>query len=403
MRPRAAVVAMSLVIPLLLAGPLAVTVPPSNDRGAGAPVSSSDVARGPPAREAANRTVAGPTAAIAVAIAPISGAPEVAPLRLLTFTETGLPSGTTWEVVVAGSIERASTPAIVFWESPGEYAYSVPDVAGLVPDPGAGTASLLLENATFAIAFQPTYPIEFDEFGLPATIWSIVVAANVTESLTPSLFLALANGTYDYSVPPAADGYFALPANGSVIVSGLPLVLEVDFFPPVSPGPSITSFVVTPSSASLGTAFRFSVDADGTTPLTYVYGGLPPGCGGSDASTFVCTPTSAGEYIVTVRVVDTANLTASDFLTLVVTNATAASVAPAASSPSSVLPALISLAGYLAIGATALVFGGLLVWRWPKGAYAPESSSEEPEEPPVWELAGRSSGAARLAGARVIG
>jgi len=69
--------------------------------------------------------------------------------------------------------------------------------------------------------------------------------------------------------------------------------------------PALESFTANPPTVDVGTMTTFTtVVRGGTTPYAYSYGGLPPGCGSQNASTWACVPTVVGRYNVSVTVVD---------------------------------------------------------------------------------------------------
>ena len=69
--------------------------------------------------------------------------------------------------------------------------------------------------------------------------------------------------------------------------------------------PSIISFTASPASISAGEKVTLSVSAGGGYgPLTYSYANLPSGCLSVNATTISCTPTSSGNYRITVTVTD---------------------------------------------------------------------------------------------------
>ncbi|HEV8049089.1 MAG TPA: kelch repeat-containing protein, partial [Thermoplasmata archaeon] len=73
------------------------------------------------------------------------------------------------------------------------------------------------------------------------------------------------------------------------------------------PNPLVEAFRDTPAVVDLGNATTFaSTVLGGTAPLTYSYGGLPPGCASVNASSLTCTPTTgaSGTYVVTLEVKD---------------------------------------------------------------------------------------------------
>jgi len=63
--------------------------------------------------------------------------------------------------------------------------------------------------------------------------------------------------------------------------------------------PSISSFLVSPSSIYLGQTAQFTVQASGT-DLSLSYSGLPRGCYSMNESTIDCTPSQTGNFTVNV-------------------------------------------------------------------------------------------------------
>jgi YVTN family beta-propeller protein len=78
--------------------------------------------------------------------------------------------------------------------------------------------------------------------------------------------------------------------------------ISIDVNPPLA----LPTFTASPSSVSLGSSTTFTVvETGGSAPYTYAYYALPPGCTPSDTATLHCTPTSLGEFNVSVVVSDT--------------------------------------------------------------------------------------------------
>lgn len=71
------------------------------------------------------------------------------PLYTVTFTETGLPSGTTWSVTFDGVTTSSSTSSIVFWQLDGTYAYTVGSVTGFTASPSIG--GVIVNNANQSV------------------------------------------------------------------------------------------------------------------------------------------------------------------------------------------------------------------------------------------------------------
>lgn len=105
------------------------------------------------------------------------------------------------------------------------------------------------------------------------------------------------NTTYCYTLADSSQGTPAAVASSAV-----------DTVTVVSTGegsPLISSFSANPSSIALGNSTTFQVTATGgTLPYTYAYTELPPGCQTSNTDSLSCTPSSAGNYNVTVTVTD---------------------------------------------------------------------------------------------------
>ncbi len=158
----------------------------------------------------------------------------------VTFTETGLPSGTSWSVTLNGSTLSSTSTSIVFTESNGAYPYTIPIASGYTPSPSSG--SVTVDNAAVAVpvtftALAPgTYLVTFTESGLPSgTSWSVTLAGSPMSSTTTTITFSEKNDTYSYAVG-AVSGYSASPSSGSVTVNGGPQSVPITFTksPPVS-------------------------------------------------------------------------------------------------------------------------------------------------------------------------
>lgn len=182
----------------------------------------------------------------------------------VTFTETGLPSATPWNVTFNGSTEGATSGSITFSAPNGTYTYSVAAVSGYTAAPGSGSVSVSGANTNVDVTFTAVavahYSVTFNESGLPAsTSWSVVLGGDTLSSTTASLTTAEPNGSYSYTVG-AVAGYLATPSGGTVTVAGAPVYVDLVF----SHGPPPTSnasYPVTidqsglPDNASWGVQF----------------------------------------------------------------------------------------------------------------------------------------------------
>ncbi|HEV2165906.1 MAG TPA: alkaline phosphatase family protein, partial [Thermoplasmata archaeon] len=74
----------------------------------------------------------------------------------ITFSETGLGTGTAWSVTLSGSAESSTGTTVVFTGSNGSHPYTVGSPNGYSASPASGTASVAGAPATIAITFSYT-------------------------------------------------------------------------------------------------------------------------------------------------------------------------------------------------------------------------------------------------------
>ncbi|MCL4308054.1 MAG: YncE family protein [Candidatus Thermoplasmatota archaeon] len=153
----------------------------------------------------------------------------------VTFTETGLPSGTSWSVTVNGTTQSTVGSTIRFVEPNGTYAYSIADVPGWHQTALPYSGTIAVHGSAVAeptLAFRSvTYTVTFTETGLPpGTNWWVTVNGTTLSSTAGSIAFAEANGTYTFSVATAAH-YTATPPSGALTVSGSPATEGITFGP----------------------------------------------------------------------------------------------------------------------------------------------------------------------------
>jgi hypothetical protein len=221
----------------------------------------------------------------------VSGAPvfrsvEFSPvIYRLTFTETGLPNGTVWEVTLAGGQLNTSSNSIGFEGTNGTYAFTIGPIANYSIDPRAGNLTVYGRSVTQEIAFRstiPLYSVRFTETGLPTgTPWYLNVTGQPSAaSFSTSVTLTLANGTYPFTVATSDGGFTPSPASGNVTVAGGNLTESVTF---------LAVYLVSFSEAGLPAATTWSVILDGAIRTTsadsisfdetngvYAYSTVPP-------------------------------------------------------------------------------------------------------------------------------
>ncbi len=179
------------------------------------------------------------------------------PTFSVTFSETGLSTGTSWAIALQGTTHYASAPsAVTFLEPNATYTYSVPGVTGYSANPTSGTITVSGPGAGATIAFTVqsggAFPVTFDETGVPSgTAWWVWVHGSTNQtSTTPSMTLVLTNGNYQYSTG-STPSYQPNQPNGQFSVSGQATTVYITFFA-IPPGSYLVDFLETglPSGTS---------------------------------------------------------------------------------------------------------------------------------------------------------
>jgi hypothetical protein len=152
----------------------------------------------------------------------------------ITFTESGLPSGTTWYVnLTNGQTLSSSTNNITCSEPNGSYAYNVGSVLGYIGSPLFGNVLVNGAPVSVSITFLlvTTYTVTFTENGLPSgTIWYVNLSNGQSIfSTTNIITFSEPNGSYAYYIGSISSGYTATPASGNVLVNGANVNVAITF------------------------------------------------------------------------------------------------------------------------------------------------------------------------------
>ncbi len=233
------------------------------------------------------------------------------PMYLVEFTETGLPPGTTWAVVLNGTLASAATSTITFSEANGTYSFTILPISGFHALQYSGTVTVNGAGRSTPVSWSPVqYSVQFTESGLPSgSTWTVTMAGQSLSSPTASIAFSEKNGTHAFTVA-AGPGYAANPSSGAVQIVGAAVNQPISFS--AVPPPLISSFRASAASITLGEPITLTVDVSGgTPPFNYIYAGLPSGCGTQNLSSLTCTPTVTGPVTVTVTVRDLAGKFAS--------------------------------------------------------------------------------------------
>lgn len=150
--------------------------------------------------------------------------PTTSAFAVLTFSETGLPAGTSWSVALNGILWSSVTPWINFTLANGTYTYRVTPVAGLVVSPSSGAVTLSGAPTTVTVKFATPvagpWTVTFVEVGLPAgTAWTVTLGGTPITSQLQVITFQEGNGSYPYTVAPPT-GYNASVLSGTATVAG---------------------------------------------------------------------------------------------------------------------------------------------------------------------------------------
>ena len=150
---------------------------------------------------------------------------------LLSFNESGLPSGTSWSIKVGTLTHSATTSRIAFTEINATYSYSITPIAGFSTN-WTGTVAVKGANTSVSVTFaEVTYNATIHERGLPAgTNWSAKMGNATAYSTTTQVVFTEPNGTYAYTVY-AVPGYVTNVSSGNLTVKGKPSSTNVTFDP----------------------------------------------------------------------------------------------------------------------------------------------------------------------------
>ncbi|MEM0138946.1 MAG: hypothetical protein QW100_04430, partial [Thermoplasmatales archaeon] len=182
----------------------------------------------------------------------------------VTFTESGLPAGTSWSVTLNGVTLSSSRNSIVFSEPNGTYSYTIGSISGYTATPSSG--SITVNGAPFSesIAFTPvptvtTYSVTFTESGLASgTSWSVTFNGSTASSTSSTItFTDVQNGLYFFNVSSA--GYAASPSSGYVYVNGANLAIAITFSPMIAPTSVGTVYVTVYLNGTAYTTFPATV------------------------------------------------------------------------------------------------------------------------------------------------
>ena len=177
------------------------------------------------------------TSSFTVNGAPVSVMVTFNELYAVTFTETGLPSGTAWYVNITGMASSgpitSTSSTIVLMEPNGSYTFSVStDNKSFSP---SYTSSFTVNGAPVSVAIkfvEVLYKVTFTETGLPAgSAWSVTLNGVTNTSTSSTIVLMEPNGSYTFSVSTTNPAYGPSAATSTFTVKGAAQSVSVSFTP----------------------------------------------------------------------------------------------------------------------------------------------------------------------------
>jgi ice-binding like protein len=163
----------------------------------------------------------------------------------LTFTSSGLVSGTSWTVTVNGVLKTSTTGTVQFREANGTYGYTIGGATDYTAIPAAGRVAVIGSDVTQVIVFASlngvqAYTVTFTETGLAAgTNWSVTLKGVAQPSASSTLVFTELNGTNAFTVG-ASSGYAVSPSSGNLTTHGAAASQALTFTPSGGGGSSGT-------------------------------------------------------------------------------------------------------------------------------------------------------------------
>ncbi|MCI4320586.1 MAG: YncE family protein [Thermoplasmata archaeon] len=177
---------------------------------------------------------------------------------LVTFSEVGLPVGQPWSVLLNGSSYLESSSAVILGQRPnGTVPYEVGFVAGWQATAYYGHLSIEGGPDNVTVVWKAvTYPIQFEQVGLPSgTPWAVSAYGETNRSTGSIVNWTEPNGTYVFNVS-NLPGWRASAYSFSVEVRDQPVVTTVAWQRDV--------YAVTVSAMGLPSGHPWSATLDGT-------------------------------------------------------------------------------------------------------------------------------------------
>ena len=156
---------------------------------------------------------------------------------VVTFNETGLPSGTAWHVNILGLPPSPSISTNGSYSAnvtDGPYQYSAYASNPIYAPTDNGTFIINGENLSITLHFEKKlYRVTFIESGLPSGVtWSLDIKGIISTGQihTNTVSVNLTNGTYSYNFSRSSNIYTAAQFFGTFTVNGSAISVPIEFF-----------------------------------------------------------------------------------------------------------------------------------------------------------------------------
>ena len=169
-----------------------------------------------------NISVKGNSVTVSILFTPI--------LYTLNFTESGLPSGTVWNLSLSnGALGSTSLQYMSFEVPNGTFSY-FPTSSDRYYGANGGEVSIDGHTITINISFtKQLFPVTFSVNGLPSNLsWSLYIFGKSYSISNANFTLLLPTGSFNYSIM-TGGLYFAEPPIGTFFVSGSAVDINVTF------------------------------------------------------------------------------------------------------------------------------------------------------------------------------
>jgi len=196
------------------------------------------------------------------------------PTYNVTFTESGLPTGTNWSVLLYGYLEWTTGASLNFTEANGTMDFTVGGGIGFVANPASGMVTVSGGPVVQPIVFSaPTgkFLVTFQESGLPTgATWYVNITGQtglvttVGASSGRSASISLSNATYTFSAA-TSDKSWTTASGGHFTVAGSSLTESVIF---TAVTPPTTTYLVTFVEENLPSGVTWYVNITGQSSLS---------------------------------------------------------------------------------------------------------------------------------------